>query len=624
LRGRIAVVAVLGLAACSTPIGIESVGSREAYRELTESALSSDRPSRVTLNTLRARDLIARAKEDPDGVLHALHELVLSGAGGPAEIFALAELSYLQGARTRKREHYLAATLYAWSFLFPGAGGVPPDHFDPRTRMACDLYNRALVAAFRADRDDRIEPRGGVWELPFARLEIELPEEELRWANRRLIDFLDLSEIEVRGMRNQYRIPGLGAPLAARTAPPADDATDDLVGPRVLAPVSLVLRLEDERATLHSAQVRGRLEIFALNEVESFQVGDQRVPLEVERTAAMAATLSNPLLWKSEIWGFLGRFSTEEAFDLPLLRATAPHAPGRIPVVFVHGTASSAGRWADMFNDLWSESGIRQRFEPWFFMYDTGNPIAYSGALLREKLTAAVARLDALEQEPCLHQMVVIGHSQGGLLTKLTAVETGDRLWKAISKKPLAELKISEDTRELLDRAFFLEPLPFVRRVIFIATPHRGSYQALRNIAGWVTRFIRMPGRLAGAVREISLNSDSLRVAGSLLRVPSAIDNMREGNPFLMGLGAIPVAPGIARHSIIPVLGDGPLEKGRDGVVEYRSAHIDDVDSELVVHSGHSTQGLPATIEEVRRILQLHADTLAESGLVCGARVSGP
>jgi hypothetical protein len=48
-------------------------------------------------------------------------------------------------------------------------------------------------------------------------------------------------------------------------------------------------------------------------------------------------------------------------------------------------------------------------------------------------------------------------------------------------------------------------------------------------------------------------------------------------------------------------------EEGEDRVVKYRSAHIDGVESELVVRSGHLAQGNPKTIEEVRRILQLHA-----------------
>ena len=41
--------------------------------------------------------------------------------------------------------------------------------------------------------------------------------------------------------------------------------------------------------------------------------------------------------------------------------------------------------------------------------------------------------------------------------------------------------------------------------------------------------------------------------------------------------------------------------------MEYTSAHIDGVESELVVRSPHSCQGNPHTMEEVRRILRLHA-----------------
>ena len=62
-------------------------------------------------------------------------------------------------------------------------------------------------------------------------------------------------------------------------------------------------------------------------------------------------------------------------------------------------------------------------------------------------------------------------------------------------------------------------------------------------------------------------------------------------------------------HSIIAVKGEGPPWTGKnDGVVAYDSAHMEGVASELVVRSGHSTQGEPATIEEVRRILLEHLE----------------
>jgi hypothetical protein len=48
------------------------------------------------------------------------------------------------------------------------------------------------------------------------------------------------------------------------------------------------------------------------------------------------------------------------------------------------------------------------------------------------------------------------------------------------------------------------------------------------------------------------------------------------------------------------------IETGNDGVVEFRSARIEGMESEFIVRFGHSAQGHPFTIEEVRRILREH------------------
>jgi hypothetical protein len=88
---------------------------------------------------------------------------------------------------------------------------------------------------------------------------------------------------------------------------------------------------------------------------------------------------------------------------------------------------------------------------------------------------------------------------------------------------------------------------------------------------------------------------------------PTSIDNMNGSNPDLRALASLPIAPGVHVNSIIP-LKTAPIETGDDGVVRYQSAHIEPVESELVVlGSTHSTQSAPETIEEVRRILYEHA-----------------
>ena len=147
--------------------------------------------------------------------------------------------------------------------------------------------------------------------------------------------------------------------------------------------------------------------------------------------------------------------------------------------------------------------------------------------------------------------------------------------------------------------------------MVFIATPHRGSFLAGRRvIANLLRRLTQLPSHISALSVDLARNLDAAKSPF----VPTAVDNMSPQNPFILGLQEIPVAPSIEAHSIISVKGTGPAEQGNDGVVEYTSAHIDGVESELVVRSPHSCQGNPHTMEEVRRILRLHGGLATRAG----------
>jgi hypothetical protein len=142
-----------------------------------------------------------------------------------------------------------------------------------------------------------------------------------------------------------------------------------------------------------------------------------------------------------------------------------------------------------------------------------------------------------------------------------------------------------------------------VKRVVFIATPHGGSYQALGFLGRLGSWFVNLPGRFVKMnVEVLTLQTTGLYM-GAAGGVPTSITNMTPGNPFIKNLAAIPIADGVVAHSIIAVDSDGPLKEGGDGVVKYVSAHIDGVASEKVVRSSHSVQGNPEAIQEVKRIL---------------------
>jgi hypothetical protein len=138
-----------------------------------------------------------------------------------------------------------------------------------------------------------------------------------------------------------------------------------------------------------------------------------------------------------------------------------------------------------------------------------------------------------------------------------------------------------------------------------MSTPHRGSYQASGIVLDLVWRLITLPGRLANQLQGLATDPQLAHLART--RLPNAVDNMSPGHPFLKALNECPIDPRIKAHSIIAVQNPGPPENQNDGVVAYQSAHIQGVQSEAIVVSGHSVQGTQAGINEVRRILREHA-----------------
>lgn len=633
-----AALLALAAAGCATPVGVAFEDPVRVHRELTANVLTSARPSERSLQFLERAGLRAAYAKDPAATLARIHA-DLAASGDQRRLFALAELSFDHANRSRQRAYYAAAAVYAYALLFPDGDEERLDPSDPRYRLAFDLYNRGLTEGIPRERGREVALRGGRFELPFGPIEVAFDDGELLFAGHRLGPFVAAADLGVRGLRNRYRIPGIGAPLAAAVGP--DEGSVPVEAERLLpglrVPATALLRIEDPRAALRAGSLRARLELITPGEAFAVEIDGREVPVEYETTAPFAATLADSPFWDFELRGFFrGAFrpftaavaaagevvSTAVVGTDPVelegadegLLFISPYRRGRIPLVLVHGTASSPGRWADLVNELVNERVLWERYQIWLFLYNTGNPVAYSGGLLRKALSDAVAALDPGGSDPALREMVVMGHSQGGLLTKLTAVESGSSFWSLLSDRPIGELELSPPVRAALERSLFVTPLPFVRRVIFLCTPHRGSYLASLSVVGIVKDLIALPTNLTQISTELLLQNQDRLAGRSLARLPTSIDNMTPGNPFLQALAALPIAPGVTAHSIIAVKGDGPLASESDGVVRYASAHIDGVASELVVRSSHSAQALPETIEEVRRILLEHAAELAPAG----------
>jgi triacylglycerol esterase/lipase EstA (alpha/beta hydrolase family) len=396
----------------------------------------------------------------------------------------------------------------------------------------------------------------------------------------------------------------LAAELEPNGSGVAAEAARKRIPPDIKVPVTALIRLDHPRRGILTGRLRGRVEVYAADQDTSVTINGRGIPLELEPTATLAYTLDGSKIWDFEIAGF--RFADKQKILGDGLIMLHPYRRGRIPVILVHGTASSPARWAEMINELTHDPLIRGRFQFWLFQYNTGQPILYSAHLLRQALQAVSTDLDPGVQDDALRQMIIIGHSQGGLLARLMASHSGTRFWDNATDVPFEEVEMAPETRQLLQESMFFKPVPTVERVIFIATPHRGSYRASGFILRLVRRLVRLPRTLVSQF-EVLVQDPAFAELNSS-RLPNAVENMSPNHSFTRTLSSLPIDPQIATHSIIAVRGKGEPSGRTDGVVSYDSAHLAGVESEKIVRSGHSTQSHPETIEEVRRILRMHVD----------------
>jgi pimeloyl-ACP methyl ester carboxylesterase len=283
-----------------------------------------------------------------------------------------------------------------------------------------------------------------------------------------------------------------------------------------------------------------------------------------------------------------------------------PYQPGKIPVVMVHGLLSSPTSWIDLANDLRAAPGFTEHFQLWGFRYATGKPFLESAARMRRDLYRAVATVDPCGEDAALRNLVLVGHSMGGLVCKLQAASSEDRLWYAVANRPPEAIVTSEQTRQQIRELFFFEPQSNVRRVIYLATPHRGSTWAARPIGLAVGSLTRPdPARVAQHDQLVADNPDVF-IPQITNRIPTSIDMLNPNNPLLPVIATLPTSPCVRFNSIYGY-GCFDLEGPGDGIVSVNSTLTGPEESRLGVRATHTrVHRVTETTVEVLRILGEH------------------
>jgi pimeloyl-ACP methyl ester carboxylesterase len=599
-----------------------------ALRDVRDNALNAplallgrDGPqiSQRSINTLKRFDLLELYQRDGHRAVDPIRS-VIDETNHVELIYALSELAYVEGKRAeRLRDQASALNLYSialtnsYDYLFSDELSEERNFYDPQFRRVCEIYNESLEDSLRllcANKTLR----------PGQSYTVTTPERSftVRTATRGGWDpgeferYEFVSDYSIQTLHNRHMTYGLGVPLiAVRKTSEQPDPKEKYYPEGLSYSVTALMRCSPRSHRQRSGSTTDCvLEFYDPLQANQVQLAAQWVPLETDLTTPLAFFLDSPeFRGRNRVTeGLINPYKAESQRGLFMLE---PYDPNRIPVVMVHGLWSSPLTWMDMFNDLRSYPEIRSRYQFWFYLYPSGQPFWLSATQLRSDLADMRDVNDPFRHDAPLDRMVLVGHSMGGLVSRMQTIESGDDFWRIVSDQPPDQLKGSDDARQRLVSTLYFKPNQSIQRVVTIGTPHRGS-EFSNDYTRWLARrVIRLPQLALAATQSLAVENPGFFRDQKLLTVSNAIESLAPNSPIFPVMLRAKSADGVKYHNIIGVLEKPGLfsrsSRRSDGVVDYASAKMDDVQSELIVNAEHTTiHTTDKAILEVRRILQEH------------------
>ncbi len=587
-------------------------------------------PSARNQQILRRYALQKQFQTDRTGVIDRLWEL--SEVEENADLVACVSLLSLAEAQHHARysrsqaalDWYVLSLVSGCNYLWSPRYEATRNPYDPNFSDVTAAYNQSLEQVLRFLKTKR-QFRGETPEVIATRLfDLKLDCDILgHWDKQEFEKMEFVSDFDIQGLTNHHRQYGLGVPLIAVRAQRKENQSpsERYYPPNLTFPVTAFLRLPTETRIFNTQlspnqkpQINAVLEMIDPLRQSKVWVNNRESPLATDLTAPLAYYLNDPI-YRSNLLAHVSLINSELGDEVRGLYMLEPYDPAKIPVVMVHGFWSSAITWTEMFNDLRANPLINQRYQFWFYMYPTGQPFWISAKQMREDLAEVHETLDPQRQSLALDQMVLVGHSMGGLISYLQTVDSGDQIWRLLSDQPFEDLQGDPAVIEDLRKTLFFTPNPQVKRVVTMAMPYQGS-----DIANPTTRWLgrslfKLPQLLIKGNSELVKQNPGLFRNEDLLTIDTSVDSLASDSPFFVALNQVRPAPWTRYHNIYGryqpanayerweqyVWGEG------DGVVDVENAQFPYAHSTDEVDGRHMTIHHSAkSIWIVRQVLLQH------------------
>lgn len=558
--------------------------ARKTYYTIMPDSIEYSEPTRLGLRTMNLERMVS---QDPKKVLLQLEESY-NRAQIPEVASIMAEVSFKEGKRQEENrfvsdpsclkmaEWYLRAAKYAYIFLFDPRIEAKRNPYSPIFQNVCLIYNestkRLLRLAGCGSENKNFITSGGIQiDLPDQPRDVQVSMRSQEWKIEDFDWFRFSSDFEVTGLKNRFLRYGLGVPLIAKCREVYKrDIRFHYCLPEHCVPMTAFLYFENEVP---------KVELIDTLECLTAKVGNVSIPLEVDHTTPLAYGFELTVKTDALDGATLGLLNPDSLMketrdgNRKLKGFYMPQAydSQKIPVVMIHGLWSSAMSWMEMYNTLTNLPEIREKYQFWFYFYPNGQPFWVSSVQFRDDLEQLRKELDPNRENANLDQIVLIGHSMGGLIASMQTLDSHEVLWNLITSTPVEDLPGDPESNQEVARWFHLKPNPSIACVITLGTPFRGSgfaNSAIRNLTG-------MLGHKASIVetnlKKFRKQNKKFIQNDELLKYETAIDSLQKGTIFWDGLAQCEPAAWVQYRNIIAKL-TSKERASSDGVVSIESA----------------------------------------------------
>ncbi|WP_266182265.1 esterase/lipase family protein [Dyella humicola] len=397
-------------------------------------------------------------------------------------------------------------------------------------------------------------------------------------------------------MGTRYATPGLGIPLVAIQARCTDHPACRLFPSEGVArPVTAWVEQDGEGMpqlvmtdpTLHPDIV----------------VADQHVVLASDVTAPLAALYDRSRLDRLAIWNLLGGTELAVREGLYLLE---DYDPNKTPIIMLHGLGRSPLIWARLTNMIFGSPELHARYQVWHVVFPTNTPILLDRHRVQQFLDDGWRALDPSGTAPARQNMVLIGHSLGGVMSRLLASNSDEVIWNAVFDEPVTALSGTPADIAVVDSIFHFKAYPGVSRAIFLAAPHKGSPVADEFIGQLALRLVRVSAPEVDAllrVAKANRQHESVALAADYQKEGlSSISTLRPEQPVSHAAQSLMPVASVRYYTFAGSL-PGARPPG-DGFVPLSSAILPGATSTTIVKSGHQLYLKDEVLTKILEILR--------------------